>query len=154
MIAYMLTWTTYGSWLQGDERGWVKDSKTFESCSVLEEINKDIMQKPAVELDQKQKSYALACIIDKAVKLGQKIYAAAVCHNHVHLIVECIGMEIGKIISYYKHAIRLSLQDNGFCGKLWTKGYDTRYYDTTQEISEKIEYVLGHKEIGIVYQPI
>ncbi len=25
MIGYMLTWTTYGSWLQGDERGWRKD---------------------------------------------------------------------------------------------------------------------------------
>ena len=24
MVGYMLTWTTYGTWLQGDERGWVK----------------------------------------------------------------------------------------------------------------------------------
>ncbi len=23
-IAYFLTWTTYGSWLPGDSRGWVK----------------------------------------------------------------------------------------------------------------------------------
>jgi hypothetical protein len=22
-LAYFLTWTTYGSWLPGDERGWV-----------------------------------------------------------------------------------------------------------------------------------
>jgi len=152
MIAYMLTWTTYGSWLQGDERGWVKDGKILDPCSILEEINEDTMEKSAVELNAEQKSHALAGIIDKASQLGQKIYAAAVCHNHIHLIVGCIGIEIGRIISYYKHAIRLSLQDNGFSGKLWTRGYDTRFYDTIQEISEKIEYVLGHKEIGIVYQ--
>ena len=29
MIAYMLTWTTYGTWLQGDERGYGKDGETF-----------------------------------------------------------------------------------------------------------------------------
>jgi hypothetical protein len=23
-LAYFLTWTTYGSWLPGDERGWVE----------------------------------------------------------------------------------------------------------------------------------
>ncbi len=23
-LAFFLTWTTYGSWLQGDERGWVE----------------------------------------------------------------------------------------------------------------------------------
>ena len=23
-IAYLITWTTYGTWLSGDERGWVK----------------------------------------------------------------------------------------------------------------------------------
>ena len=27
MIAYMVTWTTYGSWLQGDKRGYVKDGQ-------------------------------------------------------------------------------------------------------------------------------
>jgi hypothetical protein len=25
IIGYMVTWTTYGSWLPGDERGYVKD---------------------------------------------------------------------------------------------------------------------------------
>ena len=24
-LGYMITWTTYGTWLQGDERGYVKD---------------------------------------------------------------------------------------------------------------------------------
>jgi len=27
IIGCMITWTTYGSWLQGDKRGYVKDGK-------------------------------------------------------------------------------------------------------------------------------
>ena len=24
-LAYLITWTTYGTWLPGDQRGWVED---------------------------------------------------------------------------------------------------------------------------------
>jgi len=30
MIGYMLTWTTYGTWLQRDKRGYVKDDEKTE----------------------------------------------------------------------------------------------------------------------------
>jgi hypothetical protein len=29
-LAYFLTWTTYGTWLPGDERGWCKRTKGFK----------------------------------------------------------------------------------------------------------------------------
>jgi len=28
-VGYMITWTTYGTWLQGDERGYVKNGKVL-----------------------------------------------------------------------------------------------------------------------------
>ena len=30
-LAYFLTWTTYGTWLPGDERGWVKRKRGFQA---------------------------------------------------------------------------------------------------------------------------
>lgn len=27
-LPYLLTWTTYGSWLHGDERGWVQSGQS------------------------------------------------------------------------------------------------------------------------------
>jgi hypothetical protein len=30
-LAYFLTWTTYGTWLPGDERGWVQYSYPIPS---------------------------------------------------------------------------------------------------------------------------
>ena len=29
-VGYMVTWTTYGSWLQGDKRKYVKDGKVLD----------------------------------------------------------------------------------------------------------------------------
>jgi hypothetical protein len=29
-LAYFLTWTTYGTWLPGDDRGWVKEGDGFQ----------------------------------------------------------------------------------------------------------------------------
>lgn len=29
-LAFFLTWTTYGTWLPGDERGWVAKGKGFQ----------------------------------------------------------------------------------------------------------------------------
>ncbi len=26
-LAFLLTWTTYGTWLRGDRRGWVEEKK-------------------------------------------------------------------------------------------------------------------------------
>jgi len=34
-LGYMLTWTTYGTWLQGDERGYVKDGQVLRGDKKL-----------------------------------------------------------------------------------------------------------------------
>ncbi len=34
-IGYMVTWATYGSWLQGDKRGYVKNGKIFQKDDAL-----------------------------------------------------------------------------------------------------------------------
>ena len=44
-FGYMLTWTTYGSWLQGDERGYVRDGRILcgdkEPVTLCENLQKD-----------------------------------------------------------------------------------------------------------------
>jgi len=37
-LAYFLTWTTYGTWLPGDERGWVLKGKGF-NCPISKRNN-------------------------------------------------------------------------------------------------------------------
>ena len=49
-IAYMLTWATYGSWLQGDERGYVKDGVILPANKGLNQANRAVMASPEVSL--------------------------------------------------------------------------------------------------------
>jgi hypothetical protein len=42
-VGYMITFTTYGTWLQGDKRGYVKDGKEFDSNKELLDANRKAM---------------------------------------------------------------------------------------------------------------
>lgn len=44
MIAYMLTWTTYGTWLQGDKRRYVKDGETARNQKIEVVRNKVVLR--------------------------------------------------------------------------------------------------------------
>jgi len=157
IIAYMLTWTTYGSWLQGDRRGWVKDGRVCRANSALEHSNRERMKASPVVLTKSQRISAAGAIMDEATKLKQQIHALAVCDNHVHLVVQSIDLSIGRVVSHYKNAVRLVLQEEGFHGKLWTKGFDKRYCVKDNEIIAKIGYVKNHKRTDaeiIVSPPI
>jgi hypothetical protein len=55
-LAYFLTWTTYGTWLPGDSRGWVnrhrKGGVIVEApCPALESYARGLMKDPPVVLD-------------------------------------------------------------------------------------------------------
>ena len=144
VIAYMLTWTTYGTWLQGDRRRWVKNAQIYNANSALEDANRRQMKKNPTVLSKEQRVTVGRIITDEAVELKQKIFALAVCHNHIHLVVQNINLPIGRVVSHYKHAVRLALQEQGFQGKLWTRGFDKRYCMNDKELAGKIAYMRSH----------
>lgn len=147
VIGYMLTWTTYGSWLQGDKRGWVKDGKIYSGNPALENANRQLMKAKPVTLTKNQRIFAAQAIINKATKLNQKLFALAVCDNHIHIVLENTDLPVGRVVSYYKNAARVVLQEQGFQGKLWTRGFDKRYCMNTDELNAKIAYVQRHKNL-------
>ena len=55
IIGYMLTWTTYGSWLQGNEKGYVKDGVVHGKDAKLLRANKKLLQQPVVKLTHKHR---------------------------------------------------------------------------------------------------
>ncbi len=153
MIAYMLTWTTYGTWLQGDERGYVKDGQVLDPNKTLEEINKINLKKQPAKFNAKQREIVRDSIIQEAKKLNQKIFALTVSSNHIHLLIEKISKSIETTAALYKTAARAALNKNGLAGKVWSKGYDKRYCFNYRELKNRIEYIQNHakkyKEVNI-----
>jgi len=145
MAGYMLTWTTYGSWLQGDRRGYVKDGELLGENPKLREANIKSQGGNKVTLKEQEREIVRKAILHEAKKLGQKIYSLAVCSNHVHLVAGYISGPINEVVGYYKNAARVALQINGFVGRVWTKGYDKRYCFDERSLKKRIDYVRRHE---------
>jgi len=146
----MLTWTAYGSWLQGDRRKYVKNGQILDPNPSLETKNKENMKYPKVSLNAPQREIIEKAIIEESAGLNQKIYAIAVRSNHIHLVTDCNFISAASAVSHYKNAARLAVESNGFVGRLWTKGFSVRYCFDEDQLKKVIQYVgrYNRKSIG------
>ena len=144
MLGYMLTWTTYGTWLQGDERGWVKDGERLGANAGLKRSNEERMTQSAVRLNSEQKKVVRRCLIELAERAGQEVFGLAVWSTHVHVVLGVNEESIEKAAGYYKNATRKALHDHGLRGKVWARGYDKRFLYDEEGLEQKIAYVQGH----------
>jgi REP element-mobilizing transposase RayT len=146
MIGFMATWTTYGTWLQGNKKGYVKDAITLEANPELEKSNKELLKCEQVKIPKRFREAVKNAILKESEDIGQKVYAITVCSNHIHIVVESIGKRCGYSIGRFKKAATKALRKYGFNDKVWTKGFDKRYCYNEQEIEKKIKYVQQHEE--------
>ena len=140
-LGYMVTWTTYGTWLQGDERGYVKNGRICPGNKALMESNKQLQLQDVVKLSKTQQQFVRKAIAEQARLQGQRIYALSAQSNHVHIVAEYIPLPISKVVAYYKNAARLALKSTGHKGKLWTRGYDKRFCFDEESLRRRIRYV-------------
>ncbi len=147
VIGYMLTWTTYGTWLQGDERGWVKDGEVFDANKKLLTVNRKRLKNGPVRLKHREKAIVRNCILEQAQRRGEKIRAIAVFSNHVHVVVDSGHDDIESVVRKYKAGTTAELHKAGFvCAKkIWSKGFDKRYCFDNKELNARVKYVMEHK---------
>jgi len=148
MVGYMVTWTTYGKWLQGDKRGYVQDGKILQSDARLETANKKLQKFEIVHLTSQQKRIVKDSILKEAERIGQKILALAVCSNHIHLVAGSGNESIENAVSRYKNIATSALKKTGLTKRIWTRGFDKRFCFNGEELEQKIEYVCRHGKTG------
>lgn len=88
-LAYFITWTTYGTWLPGDKRGWIKrgHAGVKDPDWQLEDESRARMAEPAVILSDAQRT-----LIEETIQTHCKIrswlfHTANARTNHVHVVV-------------------------------------------------------------------
>jgi REP element-mobilizing transposase RayT len=143
-VGYMITFTTYGTWLQGERKGFVKNGEVRgENIAIKKDCEKKLEHKP-VRLGQREKEIVRGAIIEAAKRFQQKILAIATYSNHVHIVCEYVDVPINVIAGCYKNAGRVALQKNGFKGRVWTKGFDKRFCFNEGELKTRVNYVSKH----------
>jgi REP element-mobilizing transposase RayT len=115
---WLLTWTTYGTWLPGDSRGFVSEVRDEAGDKVLHNTpgtpcDKDmpalqayadsIMAEDAVRLDRAKAQAVADQLRETAEHRGWRILALAVMANHVHVVVGVPGdPDLEKLLEDFK----------------------------------------------------
>jgi hypothetical protein len=61
------------------------------------------------------------------------------------MVIGYDGREIEKHVSHFKNAARIALREDGFDGRIWTRGFDKRYCFDEGELKARVDYVNKHK---------
>jgi REP element-mobilizing transposase RayT len=146
LVGYMITWTTYGTWLQGDKRGYVKDGRILEGNQKLFELCKGLQKSQTVKLTKPEKEIVRQAISNESQRIRQKIEAMAVCTNHLHLATRPCDKSIERTVSMYKSAATRALRTGGRSGPIWTTGFDKRFCFTEADLAREIEYIQNHND--------
>ena len=87
-IAFFLTWVAYGTWLPGDDRGWVEYHRGWHLPSrMLEAECESRMSEDAVRLTADQRSAVERQIQETCDYRGWHLHAVNCRSNHVHAVV-------------------------------------------------------------------
>ena len=142
---YFITWTTYGTWLPGDSRGWRKTKAGEQPPQpLLEDWCRDRMTEEPVELtgDQRQKVEEV-CRRHAEIR-GWLLHALSARSNHVHVAVTA-DAEPKKVRDQFKaNATRVLRSPPAALEKekIWTKGGDIEIVDGEDSLEQVVTYIM------------
>ena len=154
-IAYFLTFTTYGTWLHGNdkEQGSVDDAHNRFGDPLLprnptrEQSERRIMKESPYLLDEPRRTVVCNAIIELAREKGWWLWAEHVRSNHVHLVISA-ERNVDRLLSDLKARASRNLTRAGFENserRRWTLHGSTRHLFDEDAIAEKIHYTLDEQ---------
>jgi REP element-mobilizing transposase RayT len=153
VLAYHITWTTYGTWLPGDARGWVR----WGECGVKPpdpEREHDAgkrMVESAVVLTEEQRALVEQTVRDHCRIRGWILHALNARTNHVYVVVTA-DRDPQEVMHQFKAWCSRKLSDAaGLVGtvakkagrRLWfTEGGNKEVIESEDYLINAIQYVL------------
>jgi REP element-mobilizing transposase RayT len=154
---WLLTWTTYGTWLPGDERGFVGSVKVGDSRAIHNQPGTDYDRKlrgltqfaernqkaAAVRLTRQQAATVANQIRSTATFRQWKIGAFAVMANHVHVVVGVPGDPAPSTLlrDFKSFCSRELNRTEGATKRWWTQSGSTRKLPDESAVIAAIRYV-------------
>jgi len=149
-LAYFITFSCYGSWLHGDERGSVDDSHNAWGTPVLTaDAERHVqvqgrLREPPYHLDAPRRRATLHAVCEIANRKRWKLHAVHIRPSHVHIVVTANGSP-ERVMNDFKTAAsrRLNKAYPDEDGRTrWTRHGSTRYLWTEEAVAQKVRYVL------------
>jgi REP element-mobilizing transposase RayT len=152
-LAYFLTWTTYGTWLPGDSRGWVNrhrevcDPLVAAPSAALESRARGLMKEDPVLLDEHMRQAVDAALREACLEFHWAVHALEVRSNHVHVVVAACDASPGKVMGIFKVRGTQALNALGFGGgdrdRWWTRDGSKRILNSPASVEAAVRYVMS-----------
>ncbi len=143
-IGFFITWTVYGTFLQGDRRWWRK-SNTGEKPPqpLLEQWHHDRLKHDVVLLNAEHRAIVRREIEFHSQRRGWKLWVANARTNHVHVVVTARGFAGNKVRDQLKANCTRGIReiDQLFVGRpVWTTKGDVQFLKTDNDLEKAIAY--------------
>lgn len=147
-LAYFLTWTTYGNWLPGDERGWITRPATgiMPASRPLSDDRRARLGHAPIILSNHERETVHDTIVDHCTIRGWTAHAVNVRTNHVHVVVSA-KPDPDTVAKQFKAwcSRRLNALRNPPPRHWWTRGESTPYINSEAELADVMDYVLNRQ---------
>jgi REP element-mobilizing transposase RayT len=146
-LAYLITWTTYGTWLPGDERGWV-DRGAPGGVQAPDPAKRDAARRkldgPPVALLPEQRALVEATVRAHCDFRRWTLHAVNARSNHVHVVVTAPETEPEKIMDQFKAwcSRRLNERAGKARERWWTRHGSTKWINDEDYFHAAVRYVL------------
>ena len=164
---WFLTWTTYGSWLTGDERGFVSNVRDGSGRPVrynepgtapaadhagLRQAARDCLAGEPVRLTLTQAAAVGSQLRETAAYRGWAVLALAVMANHIHVVVEVPGdPDPDLLVSGFKSYASRRLNAGGSPTLWWTTGASTHILVGDGSVRGAVRYVRDQEHPLVVW---
>jgi hypothetical protein len=148
-VAFFITWPTYGTWLPGDERGWVEYHHGWQMPSPsLERLCRACMVEEQCLLTVEERSIVIEQVDETCSYRGWVHYASNCRSNHAHLVIGAAGTLPEKIRKDIKAwcTRRLKERSRPARANWWAERGSIRYVWDEESLSKVIEYVLDGQD--------
>lgn len=156
-IAFFITWSCYGTWLPGDERGWTKWHKGQQIPQpFLADWCREKMTEEAIYLDDQQRMIVNSVIAEHCGIRSWHLHAVNCRSNHCHVVVTAIGYEGEQVRDQFKawgkrklkeHQRRTPASDP-VREHWWTRKGSVRYIFDEESLEAAIRYTLEAQDCG------
>jgi len=144
-ITVFITWTTYGTWLPGDARGWRRRQGGCQPPRpLLENWCRKKMKGEAVLLEPNDREAVEEACRKHCLHRGWQLLAVNARTNHVHVVVAADAspqtvrdqLKANCTGALRRQAEPLNVE------RTWTRGGDCEILDTDDEIEAAVLYVI------------
>ncbi len=157
-LAYFITWTCYGTWLPGDERGWIKWHKGEKLPQpLLANWCRKQMTEPPIFLDQGQRDVVNETVASHCQIRAWHLHAVNCRTNHCHVVVTANSHDGETVRDQFKSWSTRNLKElersrGVVVGKIrehwWTRKGSVRLLFDEESVTAAIQYTLEAQDAG------